>query len=105
MIPYVVQHFFAGLWPLIWHWGIPAAIIILCVAGEVALTVFAAYLPFTAPVTSELQKWLLAVAVAAGAFLFALSDGIKIEHARCVAQQAVVTRQVNDVVTDVLKEP
>ena len=36
-LPFTVQHAFAGLRPLVWQWGTPAAIIILAGLGEVAL--------------------------------------------------------------------
>lgn len=100
-----VQLFFAGLWPLVWHWGIAAGIIILCLAAEVAIQLFGSTVPFVGRILVPLQKDLLWVAVAAGLFLYGFSDGVKVEHARSLAQQEALKEQVGNVVNDVLRDP
>ena len=100
-----IQHTFAGLWPLVWHWGTPIGIIILAGLGEIALGFFTSYIPLAAPAVRKLQEVLLAVMICAALFLYGLSDGIKIEHARSVAQQTVLLNQVGSVVDDVLNAP
>lgn len=95
----------AGLWPLVWHWGTPVAVIILCLAAEVAIEMFSSSVPFVNLWVRPLQKDLLWVAVAAGVFLYGFSDGVKVEHARSLAQQHALTKQVDKVVDQVLKDP
>ena len=48
-LPWSVQHVFTGLWPLVWHWGTPVALIILSLAGEVVLEWFKGLVPFIGP--------------------------------------------------------
>jgi hypothetical protein len=100
-----VKLFFAGLWPLVWHWGTPVAIIILCLAAEVAIQMLGSTVPFVDKVVKPLQKDLLWVALAAGVFLYGFSDGVRVEHARGVAQQGALLKQVDKVVNDVLTDP
>ena len=95
---------FAGLWPLVWHWGIPVGIIILCLAAEVAIQM-AGTVPFVDRVLKPIQVDLLWVAVAAGLFLYGFSDGVKVEHARSVAQQSELLKQVDRVVDQVTRDP
>jgi len=105
-LPWTVQHIFAGLWPLVWHWGVPVAVIILSLAGEVVLAWFGTAVPWVGPaMVRPLQTGLLCTAVGAGLFLWGLNDGIKVEHAHSVADQAVLMKQVNSVVDDVLTDP
>jgi hypothetical protein len=101
----MISIFFAGLWPLVWHWGVPVGIIILCLAAEVTIELFAGSVPFVGKFLAPLQKDLLWVAVAAGLFLYGLSDGVKVEHARCEAQSSALTKQVGRVVDEVLHDP
>lgn len=104
-LPWSIQHAFAGLWPLVWHWGTPTAVIILAGIGELALGFFSSYIPLAEPAIRKLQEVLLAVMIAGGMFLWGLGDGVKVEHARAVAQQKVLLNQVGAVVDDVLKSP
>lgn len=102
---FALKLFFAGLWPLVWHWGTPAAIIILCLVAEIAIGWFAASVPFVEKWLKPLQKDILYVAAAAGFFLFAFADGVKVEHARNVAQQAALLQQIDRVVDQVTNDP
>jgi hypothetical protein len=105
MIPFGIKLALAGLWPLVWHWGTPVAIIILCLAAELAIGWFSASVPFVATFLKPLQKDLLWVAAAAGLFLYGFSDGVSVEHTRSIAQQHALTKQVDKVVDQVLKDP
>lgn len=102
---FAIKMFFTGLWPLVWHWGVPAGIIILCLAAEVAIQMLGSSVPFVDRVLKPLQKDLLWVALAAGLFLYGFSDGVKVEHARSVAQGNALTEQIGKVVDEVLKDP
>ena len=105
-LPFTVQHAFAGLWPLVGHWGIQVGVIIICLGGEVVLAMFKAQLPpFISDSLRPIQTALLFIAVAAGISLYSFSDGVKVEHARAVAQQKVLLNQVGTVVDDVLTAP
>lgn len=105
MIPFGIKLALAGLWPLVWHWGTPVAIIILCLAAEVAIGWFSASVPFVGTFLKPFQKDLLWVALAAGLFLYGFSDGVSVEHGRSVAQQSALKTQVGRVVDQVLKDP
>ena len=105
-LPFSIQHALAGLWPLVWHWGIPVGVILLCIVGELALAWFGAAIPFIGEkMVRPLQTLLCAVAIGAGLFLWGLGDGIKAEKGRSDAQQAVILKQVGTVVDDVLNDP
>ena len=103
---WTIKSTFAGLWPMVWHWGTPIAVIILCGLAEIALEWGKTIIPFigalTEPITKRVQEILLAVMIGAGLFLWGLGDGVKVEHAHAVAQQKVLMDQVNSVVGDVL---
>jgi hypothetical protein len=100
-----IKLFFTGMWPLVWHWGIPVGTILLCLAAEVAIQLVGNSVPFVDKVLRPLQKDLLWVAVAAGLFLYGFSDGVRVEHARSVAQGNALTKQIGDVVDDVMRDP
>jgi hypothetical protein len=102
---FAIKLFFAGLWPLVWHWGIPVGIIIICLVAEVAIATLAATSPWVAKWLVPLQKDLLWVAVVAGFFLFAFADGVRVEHTRTVAQGNALTRQIGRVVDEVVNDP
>lgn len=101
---WMFEHFTAGLWPLVWHWGTAAGIIIICLALEVGIEWFA-NIPFFGVLLKPFQKDLLWIALVAAAYLFSLTQGINLEKARCVAQGDVINQQIDQVVGDVLKEP
>lgn len=102
---FAIKLFLAGLWPLVWHWGTPVAIIILCLIGEFVIGWFASSVPFIEKWLKPLQVDLLWIAAAAGIYLWAFSTGIQVENARTKAQSATVTRQIDRVVDEVLKAP
>lgn len=102
---FAIKLFLAGLWPLVWHWGIPVAIIILCLAAEVVIGWLASSVPFVEKWLKPLQLDLLWVALAAGIYLYAFSSGIQVENARTKAQSAAVTHQIDRVVDEVLNAP
>jgi hypothetical protein len=101
---FAINMFFAGLWPLVWHWGIPVGVIILCLVAEVVIQM-AGTIPFVDKVLKPLQKDLLWVAACAAFFLFAFADGVKVEHTRSVAQGNALTKQIGHVVDEVLQDP
>jgi hypothetical protein len=101
MIQYIVEQWFAGVWGFALHWGIAGGIILICLVCEVLIE-------FSGPFASWLrpfQKDLLWVAVAAAAYLFAFTQGVNVEAARCKAQQAVLLKQVGRVVDSVTNDP
>lgn len=105
MLSFGLHHAFAGLWPLVWHWGLQVGVIILCLGAEVVIAWFSASVPFVETWLKPLQHTLWLVAIGAAISLYSFSDGVKVEHARSVAQQKVLLKQVDDVVTDVLSAP
>lgn len=86
MLAYLVQHFFAGLWAMIWHFGAGIGIVILLAA--------AAYF-----VPSDKAK--IAFAVLASfvvAFLLGETMGIRMEKAHYAAQAASTAKYVGKII-------
>lgn len=83
---YLVAHFFAGLWPLIWHFGLGVGIIIL-------LGVAAYFAP-----TIKLKALCIACAVGVGAFVVGEGVGVRIEKAHNAAQTAETNKFVDKTV-------
>jgi len=85
-LTYLVEHFFAGLWPLIWHFGVGIGIIIL-------LGVAAYFAP-----TIKLKALCIACAVGVAAFVLGEGVGVRIEKAHTQAQQATTDKFVGKTV-------
>jgi hypothetical protein len=75
MLLYAVEHFFAGAWTLVWHFGVGFGVIILCGVG--------AYL---AP-TPKLKLLCIGVAALVGALLLGEGIGVHMEKTHVVAQE------------------
>jgi hypothetical protein len=88
---------FAGLGPLIWHWGIGVGLIIFILAAEY----FLAAVPFV----QRFRKDLLWLAVGIALVLVGEYVGSKDMAGRCDAKAAVVTAQVDDAVQSAVKTP
>ncbi len=86
---------FAGLGPMVFHWGIGVgAIILLVVAAE-----FSTMIPIIGPWFEKVRKDLLWVAVAIALVLVGEWIGARDAAARCEAKAAVVTSEVHRAVT------
>ena len=83
---YLVAHFFAGLWLLIWHFGIGIGIIILLGIGT-----------YFAP-TIKLKAVCIACAVGVAAFVVGEGVGVRIEKAHNQAQVAATNKFVDKTV-------
>ena len=68
MLQYLVSHFFAGLWPLIWHFGVGIGVIILLCIGA-----------YFAP-TIKLKA--LCIALAVGVVMLVVGEGIGVRMER-----------------------
>ena len=86
MFEYVVQHAFAGLWALIWHFGVGIGVIIL-------LGVAAYFAP-----TLRMKVILVAFAIIVGALLVGEGIGVNMEKSHVVAQQQATTNFVDKTV-------
>jgi hypothetical protein len=75
MVLYAVEHFFAGLWTLVWHFGLGIGVIILCGVGA-----------YFAP-TPKLKLLCIGVGVFVGALLVGEGIGVNMEKSHVVAQQ------------------
>jgi len=87
MLTYLVQHAFAGLWSLVWHFGIAIGVTILCGVGV-----------YFAP-TLKLKVCFGVVGAICLALFVGEIIGVKISAARCTAQERAVTTFVKKVVT------
>lgn len=79
-----IQLFFAGMWDMVWHYGLGIGLIILCVAGA-----------FFSPLFKK--DFLYAAVVIAVAMAFE-TMGVREEKVHCDAQQAVIEKTVTKVV-------
>lgn len=86
MLAYLAEHFFAGLWAMLWHFGLGIGIIILLGVGAV-------YLP-----SLKAKALCLAGAVVVGAFLLGEGEGVSLEKAHVQAQQATTDNFVDKTV-------
>ncbi len=94
MFGYLIEHAFAGLGHLIWHWGTGIGLIIILLA----LAWFTQAVPIIGPYLTGMRKDLLWAALAVGVFLFGMATGIKDERRVCTAQTVVVTKYVGKAV-------
>ena len=91
---------FAGLGPLLLHWGIGVAIIIVCLVIEFAGAWIVASVPLLAKPIAWLQKWVLLVAVIVGCSLGYGTIIARDMAARCAAKSVSIEHVVTKAVTD-----
>lgn len=84
MASYLVEHFFAGTWNLIFHWGIGLGILAAFILAAIFSPVF--------------KRDFVYCAIVIGVFLLAMYIGTRDEAKHNAAQQAVVNKRVEDVV-------
>lgn len=89
----MISLFFAGLWPMLWHFGIGGVLVAGALAGAWFLPMFR-------------RDFLWAAAIVVFALVFE-SIGIHTEKARRDAQEQVIEKRVDDAVknTDGKKDP
>jgi hypothetical protein len=87
---FLVEHAFAGIWSLVWQWGIGIGLIILCFAG-------AWFLPLW-------RKDFIYAAALVFVALFFMGVGINQWKKHVVAQQEALDTQVNKVVNGTTTE-
>ena len=80
---YLVEHFFAGLWTMIWHFGVGIGVVILLLAGAYFIPVVKAKIA------------LIGLAIFVVAFLVGEGFGIKLEKSHVMAQQAATNNFVD----------
>lgn len=85
MFNFALEHFFAGLWSLVWHFGIGIGVIILLCAAA-----------YFSPLG---KKWFIIAAVVVAAFVAGEGFGVNLEKRHTDAQAATVTKYVKKVVT------
>ena len=81
---YLVQHFFAGTWDLIWHWGIGVGLLACFILAAIFSPVF--------------KRDFVYCAIVVGVFLLAMYIGTRDEAKRVAGQQTVINDTVNKVV-------
>jgi hypothetical protein len=81
---FAIDLFFAGVWSMVWHWGIGIGLIILLCAAAWFSPVF--------------KKDFLYAALIVFVALFFEAVGIKDERARVTAQEVIINQKVDDVV-------
>ena len=84
MFAFTVEHFFAGLWSLVWHFGVGIGLVVL-------LCVAAYFIPIG-------RKWFIGAAIVVLAFVFGEGVGVNLEKKHNLAQAATVTHFVKKVV-------
>ena len=75
MLQYLVSHFFAGLWTLIWHFGVGIGVIILLCVGA-----------YFAP-TVRLKATCIALAVGVAMLVIGEGIGVRMERSHVAAQE------------------
>jgi hypothetical protein len=83
---YLVEHFFAGLWTMIWHFGLGIGFIILLGVGA-----------YFAP-TLKLKALCIALALVIGAFVIGEGVGVNLEKRHNEAQVAATNNFVDKTV-------
>lgn len=84
MVQYFIEMAFAGVWSMVWHWGVGIGLIICLCALAYLLPVY--------------QKDFLYAALLVVVALVFMSIGIRDERTRVAAQQRVLINQVDKVV-------
>lgn len=92
---WVIQSFFAGLWPLLLHWGIGVAMII----GLLVLSYASETLPLIGPHLNALRKDLRWGAAVIAVFLFGMWVDARDQANRSAAQVIVLEQHLGSVVT------
>ncbi len=100
---FAIKLFFAGLWPLIFHWGTGVALIVICILLEVFAGWLQANIPFFGNFIMRIRRDLLWVAVGIALFLIGGWFTARDMANRCEAQSQVIDRHVKDVVSGVEK--
>lgn len=91
---------FAGVGSFFLHWGVLVAVMAACVVIEFASGWLIASFPLLAKPVAWLQKWVLVIAVVAGALLVGEWIGGHDEALRCDAKAAIVNTGVDKAVKD-----
>lgn len=86
----------AGLWGMIWHWGLGIGLIILLLAAAF----FSASIPIIGPFLGKIRKDLIWVALAIGVFLAGMAVGITDESHRYETKAKIVGQIVDDSIID-----
>lgn len=81
MFEYLVEHAFAGVWSMIWHFGIGVGLIVLFLA-----------VAYFSPLG---KKWFIAAAIGVALFMGGEVVGVKMGTARCTAQAQAVSKFVH----------
>lgn len=84
MVQYFVEMLFAGVWTMVWHWGVGIGLVICLCALAYLLPAY--------------QKDFLYAALLVVVALFFMAIGIRDERTRVAAQQKVLQQQVDTVV-------
>jgi len=84
MVQYFVTMFFAGVWTMVWHWGVGIGLVICLCALAYLLPAY--------------QKDFLYAALLVVVALFFMAVGIRDERTRVAAQQRVLVQEVDSVV-------
>jgi ABC-type siderophore export system fused ATPase/permease subunit len=84
MIQYFIEMAFAGVWTMVWHWGIGVGLVICLCALAYLLPVY--------------QKDFLYAALLIVVALFFMAVGIRDERTRVAAQQQTLIKEVDTVV-------
>ena len=92
---------FAGIWAMVWHWGIGVAIIIFCLIGALATQLFAG-IPLIGPwlvrILGPLRTDLLWAAAVVAGFLVGMAVGAHDATVRCNQRTEIITHHINDIV-------
>jgi hypothetical protein len=81
---FLVEYFFAGVWSLVWHWGLGIGLVILCL-----------FMAWFSPLWKKDFLWAAVVVVMALVFE---AVGVHDEAVICNARTVVVEKQVHKVV-------
>jgi len=76
----ILENYFTGLWPLVWHFGVAGLVILVSLAY---FFLAPAALVTLAPTLHKASLW---VAVGGTVILISYAVGVGNEHSRCVAQ-------------------
>lgn len=96
-----VQLAFAGLWPLVFHWGIGVGAIALCLIGAYGTRLIAGVPlvgPWLSTALSPLRHDLLWAAFGIAIFMAGMAIGTHDEANHCVAKTVVIEKRVDNVV-------
>lgn len=86
----------AGIWPMIWHWGLGVGIIIVCLG----CAFFSSFIPVIGTWLGGIRKDLEWIAACTAIFLMAEAIGAHDEALHCAAKAVVIDKDVTKVVQD-----